>query len=99
VGADQDPHIRLTRGLAYKVNMFIVEERQETDRSYISVRGKAAPKEALKEIAKRTGGRLYEEHVDVFRGSLAEIGTAVREVELKYGGYAFMPPHPHTTNS
>ncbi|MBU4076710.1 MAG: tryptophan--tRNA ligase [Euryarchaeota archaeon] len=92
VGADQDPHIRLTRGLAYKVNMFIVEERQEGEKKYISVRGKAAPKEALKEIAKRTGGKLYEEHVDVFRGSLAEVGTAVREVELKYGGYAFMPP-------
>ena len=92
VGADQDPHIRLTRGLAYKVNMFVVEERQDNGRSYISVRGKAAPKEALKEIAKRTGGKLYEEHVDIFKRSLAEVGSAVCEVELTYGGYAFMPP-------
>lgn len=95
VGADQDPHIRLTRGLAYKVNMFrlLVEERG----TEISVRGKAAPKEALKEIAKRTGGKLYEEHVDILilKRTPAEVESIVRnlrEVELKYGGYAFIPP-------
>lgn len=32
----------------------------------VSVRGKAAPKEALREIAQRTGGILHEEHVDIF---------------------------------
>ncbi|VVB96182.1 Tryptophan--tRNA ligase [uncultured archaeon] len=93
VGADQDPHIRLTRGLAYKTNMFrlLVEETGKE----ISVRGKAAPKDALKEISKRTGGKLYEEHVDILiysRQILAEVESIVREVELKYGGYAFMPP-------
>ncbi len=92
VGADQDPHIRLTRGLAYKVNMFIVEERQGDKKTYISVRGKSAPGEALNEIAKLTGGKLYEEHVDVFRESTSQVESVVREVELKYGGYAFMPP-------
>ncbi|MDP2840952.1 MAG: tryptophan--tRNA ligase, partial [Candidatus Methanoperedens sp.] len=92
VGADQDPHIRLTRGLAYKVNMFIIEERHDHEKSYISVRGKTAPKEALSEIAKRTGGKLYEEHVDIFKRSLEEVGSTVREVELKYDGYAFIPP-------
>ncbi len=92
VGADQDPHIRLTRGLAYRVNMFVVEKRQSKDKKYISVRGKAAPKEALKEITKRSGGKLYEEHVDIFKRSLEEVGSTVRYVELKYGGYAFMPP-------
>ncbi len=34
---------------------------------YISIRGKSAPKEALKEIAERTRGKLYEEHVDIFK--------------------------------
>ncbi|MCZ7400045.1 MAG: tryptophan--tRNA ligase [Candidatus Methanoperedens sp.] len=92
VGADQDPHIRLTRGLAYKVNMFIVEERKGADKEFISVRGKAAPANALSEIAKLTGGKLYEEHVDVFARSLEDVEPVVREVELKYGGYAFMPP-------
>jgi tryptophanyl-tRNA synthetase len=92
VGADQDPHIRLTRGLAYKVNMFVVEKRRDNRKPYISVRGKAAPKEALKEIARRSGGKLYEEHVDVFKGSLMQVESIAGEVELKYGGYAFMPP-------
>ncbi|NJD75550.1 MAG: tryptophan--tRNA ligase [Candidatus Methanoperedens sp.] len=92
VGADQDPHIRLTRGLAYKVNMFIVEKRESAGKAFISVRGKAAPKEALSEIAKRTGGKLYEEHVDVFKQSFDEVESIVRETELKYGGYAFIPP-------
>jgi len=91
VGADQDPHIRLTRGLAYKTNMFFVEERR-TGNGLISVRGKAAPKEALKEIAKRTGGKLYEEHVDISGRTLDDVESVVREVELEYGGYAFMPP-------
>ena len=92
VGADQDPHIRLTRGLAYKMNMFVVEERKAADRTFISVRGKAAPAAALSEIAKRTGGKLYEEHVDVMSHDLGIVESIAREVELKYGGYAFMPP-------
>jgi tryptophanyl-tRNA synthetase len=91
VGSDQDPHIRLTRGLAYKTNLFYVEERGT---GHISIRGKAAPKEAIKEIAKRTGGKLYEEHVDILisKQTLAQVESIVRVVELKYGGYAFMPP-------
>lgn len=89
VGADQDPHIRLTRGLAYKANMFLVEGRGN---GLISVRGKAAHKEALKEISKRTGGKLYEEHVDISKRTLEEVESVVREVELKYDGYAFIPP-------
>jgi tryptophanyl-tRNA synthetase len=91
VGSDQDPHIRLTRGLAYKTNMFFVEERGIENR-FVSVRGKAAPREALKEIAKRTGGKLYDEHVDISKRTLEEVESVVREVELKYGGYAFVPP-------
>jgi tryptophanyl-tRNA synthetase len=92
VGADQDPHIRLTRGLAYKVNMFVVEERHHEEKAFISVRGKAASKEALREVAKRTAGKLHEEHVDIFKSTVVEVESAVREVELKYGGYSFTPP-------
>lgn len=92
VGADQDPHIRLTRGLAYKANMFVVEERTAHGSTYVSVRGKAAPKDALSEISMRSGGRLYEEHVDIRDKTLNEAEALAREVELKYGGYAFMPP-------
>ncbi len=90
VGSDQDPHIRLTRGLAYKLNMFLVEER--SDIGFVSIRGKAAPRDALKEIAKRTGGKLYEEHVDISGRRPEEVEMVVREIALKYRGYAFMPP-------
>jgi tryptophanyl-tRNA synthetase len=97
VGPDQDPHLRLTRGLAGKMNMFRIEEREDnkTGRPYLSVRGKAASKEALKELKKRIPGKvkLYEAHVDVLefsdRAGLEEI---VRDVALEFGGYAFIPP-------
>ena len=48
VGIDQDPHIRLTRGIAHKMRMFTVEERD----GYISVRSKNAPEEALEAVRK-----------------------------------------------
>ncbi len=92
VGADQDPHIRLTRGLAYRMNMFMVEERKNSDKTFVSVRGKAAPKTALFEVAQQTGGKLYEGHVDVFDRDMEEVKYIVREIELKHHGYAFIPP-------
>ena len=45
VGVDQDPHIRLTRGIAHKMRMFTVEERD----GYISVRRRMLPKQPLKQ--------------------------------------------------
>lgn len=92
VGADQDPHIRLTRGLAYKVAMFIVELRKKNGHEYVSVRGKGAPPRALKEVANLTHGKLFEEHVDVFGSSFGEVEKIAREVEIKHGGYGFLPP-------
>ncbi len=74
VGPDQDPHLRLTRGLAGKMNMFRIEEREDTKtgRRYLSVRGKAAQKEALQELKKRIPGnvKLYEAHLDVLEVSI-----------------------------
>ena len=97
VGPDQDPHLRLTRGLAGKMNMFRVEEREDvkTGRKYLSVRGKAAQKEALQELKKRIPGKvkLYEEHIDVLEyPDLAGLEKLVREVAVEFGGYAFIPP-------
>lgn len=70
VGPDQDPHLRLTRGLAGKMNMFRIEERETSEGwKYLSIRGKGAPKEALQELKKRIPGKvkLYEEHIDVLQ--------------------------------
>lgn len=97
VGPDQDPHLRLTRGLAGKMNMFRVEEREDvkTGRKYLSVRGKNAQKEALQELKKRIPGKikLYEEHIDVLEyPDLAGLEKIVREVAVEFEGYAFIPP-------
>ncbi|MCL2862505.1 MAG: tryptophan--tRNA ligase [Methanimicrococcus sp.] len=58
VGADQDPHIRLTRDVASKMNMFLIERRadQKTGLPYWSVRGKGAPEGALKTIEQNIRG-------------------------------------------
>ncbi len=44
VGADQDPHIKLTRDLAYRMRKFLVERRGD----YVSIRGKAAGVDMMK---------------------------------------------------
>jgi tryptophanyl-tRNA synthetase len=96
VGADQDPHIRLTRGLGHKMNMFKIEGREDKNgNKYFSIRSKAAPEEALKGLNERIPGKtkLFEGHVDVFNADNFDLLLkTVREVELEFGGYAFVPP-------
>lgn len=95
-GADQDPHIRLTRGLGHKMNMFKIEGREDkSGNKYFSVRSKGAPEEAMKELSQRIPGKtkLFEGHVDVFSADNFEmLLKTVRDVELEFGGYAFVPP-------
>ena len=94
VGADQDPHIRLTRGLADKMNMFHVFQ---TD-GVVKIYSKSAPEKAFKTQAKRLAVdfdkddiKMFEGHIDV-KGDMENVQDAVRDVELLVGGYAFMPP-------
>ncbi|MDD1733298.1 MAG: tryptophan--tRNA ligase [Methanothrix sp.] len=104
VGADQDPHIKLTRDLAYRMRKFLVELRGD----YISIRGKAASPElmqaaeaALKNLAAGKVKR-YEEHIDLTdiqisddTGLAALQGTIDRliiNLEIDHGHYGFMPP-------
>ncbi len=91
VGADQDPHIRITRDIANRMRMFKVEARK----GHISIRAKTANKAAMHEIAGRVDGKVkvYAEHVDVYEnGDIDKIASIVREVEIEYGGYGFYPP-------
>ncbi len=89
VGIDQDPHIRLTRGIAHKMRMFTVEERD----GYISVRSKNAPAEALEDVHRRyPGSRKYEGHVDIQGGICADVSTQVRQIEIAQGGCGFFTP-------
>ncbi|MGB3908657.1 MAG: tryptophan--tRNA ligase [Methanomethylovorans sp.] len=96
VGADQDPHIRLTRGLGHKMNMFKIEGREDKNgKHYFSIRSKAAPREALEELADQIPGgtKLFEGHLDVLDADdFEELIRMIRDVELRYGGYAFIPP-------
>ncbi len=104
VGADQDPHIKLTRDLAYRMRKFLVELRGD----YISIRGKAASAklmQAAETLLKDRGyGKVkrYEEHIDVTEirdqeglrtGSLLdEIDQRIIKLETEHGEYGFIPP-------
>ncbi|MEA2075440.1 MAG: tryptophan--tRNA ligase [Euryarchaeota archaeon] len=102
VGVDQDPHIRLTRDIASRMRMFLVEKRLHTDQKpYISIRAKKADSGALEEIARRIDGqkKMYELHMDLFGIEESEIDSTMRvieeivlDAELEYGGYGFFLP-------
>ncbi|MEA3295186.1 MAG: tryptophan--tRNA ligase [Euryarchaeota archaeon] len=99
VGADQDPHIRLTRGLADKVNMFHVFKSGDV----VKVYSKSAPEDALFKLQEKIGeyhkenykiweaAKDYKGHIDL-KGDFNAIRDIVRKVEQSIGGYAFMPP-------
>lgn len=87
VGADQDPHMRLTRDLAARISIFSFEPIQ----GGLRVRSRRGA-EYLKAIKKLgLDARFYEEHVDIF-GKADEIERAVRDIEIELGGFAFIPP-------
>jgi tryptophanyl-tRNA synthetase len=89
VGIDQDPHIRLTRGIAHKFRMFTVEKRD----GHISVRSKNAPEVALDAVKKAfPHAKKYEGHVDIKGAECADVSSRVREIELACGGYGFYTP-------
>ncbi|MBC7114374.1 MAG: tryptophan--tRNA ligase [Archaeoglobi archaeon] len=90
VGADQDPHLRLTRDLADRMNLFLIERRGD----YISIRGKGVSPERIRELSELIpfDKKVYEAHIDVFGGDEREIRKIVEEFELSIGGYSFIPP-------
>jgi tryptophanyl-tRNA synthetase len=89
VGLDQDPHIRLTRDVAYKLRMFTVEDRD----AIISVRSKNASEEALSDVHRAfPGSRRYAGHVDIVGQPMDRVQDAVREIEIANGGFGFYSP-------
>jgi tryptophanyl-tRNA synthetase len=89
VGIDQDPHIRLTRGVAHKLRMFTVEERH----GFISVRSKNAPEQALDAVkAAFPDAKKYEGHVDIKGAQCTDVAAKVRKIERAHGGFAFYTP-------
>jgi len=87
VGADQDPHMRLTRDLAARASIFSFEPIE----GGLRVRSRKGKEylEKIKEIGFER--KVYEEHIDIF-GDSGEIERAVREIEVEIGGFAFIPP-------
>jgi tryptophanyl-tRNA synthetase len=89
VGIDQDPHIRLTRGIAHKLRMFTVEERH----GCISVRSKNAPEQAFDAVkAAFPDAKKYEGHVDIKGAPCSDVSAKVRLIERAHGGFAFYTP-------
>lgn len=89
VGLDQDPHIRLTRDVAYKLRMFTVEDRGD----HISVRSKNAPDEALEAVHRAfPGSKKYGGHVDLVGLPMSQVEDAVRKIEIAHGGFGFFLP-------
>ncbi|WP_298666644.1 tryptophan--tRNA ligase [uncultured Methanofollis sp.] len=89
VGIDQDPHIRLTRDVAHKLRMFLVERRD----GCISVRSKNAPEEAIEAVHRAfPGSKRYEGHVDIPGASCEAVEEKVRAIEIEHGGFGFFLP-------
>ncbi|MBO8179693.1 MAG: tryptophan--tRNA ligase [Archaeoglobus sp.] len=87
VGADQDPHMRLTRDLAARVSIFSFEPIEKG----LRIRSRKGG-DYLDNIKKLDfEKKVYEEHIDIF-GDVEEIERAVREIEVNIGGFAFIPP-------
>ncbi len=87
VGADQDPHLRLTRDLSARISIFAFERIE----GGVRVRSRKR-KEFLTELKKLDFDvKFFEEHADVL-GEPEKIECAVREIEVNLGGYGFIPP-------
>ncbi len=87
VGADQDPHMRLTRDLAARASVFSFEPIENG----LRIRSRKGA-EFLKNLeGLEFDKKFYEEHVDVF-GEAEKIERAVRKIEVEIGGFAFVPP-------
>jgi len=85
VGVDQDPHIRLTRDIASRMRMFMIEKRYHTDQKpYISIRAK---KDMHLDVF--THAPVTESNIDAY---MLEVEKIVRDVELEYDGYGFCLP-------
>ncbi|MFA7563124.1 MAG: tryptophan--tRNA ligase, partial [Methanoculleus sp.] len=89
VGLDQDPHIRLTRDVAYKLRLFTVEDRGD----HVSIRSKNAPEEAIAAVHRAfPGSKKYSGHVDVRGLSRDRVEDVVRRIEIEHGGFGFYLP-------
>ncbi len=100
VGADQDPHIRLTRDIVNKVNMFYIEKRynKNLNVNYWSIRRKNAPEHIFIELK----NELYNQnfnikesrmHIDIYEDVEYKILTSLlTKIANSNGYYHFNEP-------
>jgi len=105
VGSDQDPHIRLTRGLAEKINWFtlsIKETEKNQHGPHIHIYSKLAPQEAFDalNVQLRKNWKIvsHSGHIDVLcdyariNETFNGVKKITEDIEIKLGGYGFLPP-------
>ncbi len=96
VGADQDPHLRLTRDLASRVNIYSLENIK----GGLRIRSRRGTEYLDKLDCLGYEMKKFSEHVDIF-GDKNEIEEKVRKIEIECGGFGFIPPssiyHKFTT--
>lgn len=99
VGSDQDPHIRLTRDLVNKINLFIIEKRKIVDTFYWSIRSKNAPKDLFLVLEKKLdklnikNKKVSKMHIDVFEKiSYNKLQNIVNEIAFENNLYNFYEP-------
>jgi tryptophanyl-tRNA synthetase len=100
VGVDQDPHIRLTRDVASRMRMFLVEKRldDQNKTKRIDFRPTYLERGVLEAIIKKLKEEGYstEEHtfhIDVSNvQDVRALERIVRDVEFEHGGYGFFLP-------
>ncbi|MBE0517468.1 MAG: tryptophan--tRNA ligase, partial [Methanophagales archaeon] len=100
VGVDQDPHIRLTRDIASRMRMFLVEKRlddkNKTKRmdfkpTYLERGVLDAIREKLKEEGYSTEEHTF--HIDISNvQDVRALERIVRDVEFEHRGYGFFLP-------
>jgi|Deesub1362A_J573_1020465.scaffolds.fasta_scaffold00202_19 tryptophanyl-tRNA synthetase len=88
VGADQDPHIRLTRDLAARASIFSFEPIK----GGLRIRSRKGA-DYLRHLSENLDFDkiVYEEHLDIF-GEVEVIEEEIRRIELSIGGKALIPP-------
>ena len=106
VGVDQDPHLRLTRGIASAVRFYNVTLTDDGDIG-IFVKGEQFDEKAVKKlldkaehVAKKMGysemKKIPKYRALYLRGgtekAVSEVQAALSPVELSEGGYGFYPP-------
>jgi tryptophanyl-tRNA synthetase len=92
VGADQDPHIRLTRDIAARARKLTVNSREDHIRIDVKTKDDIDAMKDIERKFKKNKTGLHELHLDIYGAKYEEVAEVADKAEIKIGGYAFTPP-------